>query len=236
MKGFGAARGYAGQTHSYIIMKTQFVLLFMAACAGGGSQLFAMDVPPASADIVACKVIQTVKPVYPVRLMNDGITKGEARVVLQVDSTGQLTDTLVTAYTHKAFADEAVYAIQQWKFQPASVGGEPAGGIVEVTFDYAIDRMLIIQRFNNLQEEPSLEAGQYQYHTATLKQLDRIPTPTSIISPVYPEGVGPAGNKRQCHGGILYRRNGPYADAGHYRRRQPPAGGIGHSGGQPMAL
>ncbi|MDE3083809.1 MAG: TonB family protein [Verrucomicrobiota bacterium] len=167
--------------------------VYLIVLALDGAALLAGAVPEISAAVAppenqttGCKVIQTVKPVYPVRLLNDGITHGETRVMLQIDSAGRLTDTLVTAYTHRGFADEALRVIPQWKFEPAQVAGKPAGSVVEVTFDFKMDDMVVIEH-KHPKEEPDLEAGQYQFQPASLKQLDRIPTPIHVEPPFYPQ-------------------------------------------------
>ena len=64
------------------------------------------------ADWQSLKILQTVDPVFPSHLMQVGAVNGEARVVINTDSTGKLTDWLVIGYTYREFADAAVAAIQ----------------------------------------------------------------------------------------------------------------------------
>ena len=62
------------------------------------------------ADRFSLKIIQTEDPVFPLGLQNSPVMSGEAKVAIDVDEKGQLTDWLVTAYSRKEFADSAVAA------------------------------------------------------------------------------------------------------------------------------
>ena len=148
---------------------------------------FAADAAPAAPRVVHCKVIQGTKPVYPVRLYNEGVTHGEARLALNVSAAGQLADSLVLAYTHKGFADEAVRTVSKWKFEPSRVEGEPVGTVMDVTFRYEVGGVAVIERYGNVTEERDMPVGQYAYQVCGMKQLDRIPTPVHVPAPRYPK-------------------------------------------------
>lgn len=83
------------------------------------------------------RIEQTVEPQFPAALALSRISSGEARVVINVDDTGNLADLLVTSYTDKAFADEAVSMLKQWRYGAATVEGKPVGVRMELIFDFS---------------------------------------------------------------------------------------------------
>ncbi len=106
--------------------------------------------------------------------------------MLQVDTAGRLTDTLVIAYTHEAFAREAERVLRLWRFEPGRVGGEPVGSVFEMAFYFRIDGMSVRVRHGGGQAEQDLPAGQYAFQASLLGQLDRAPMPISASAPRYP--------------------------------------------------
>lgn len=82
------------------------------------------------------RIIQTTEPQFPVALDTLTVSNGEACVLINVDADGKLADWLVLSYTHKAFADETVRALQEWRYEPARLNGERIGVRVPVTFTF----------------------------------------------------------------------------------------------------
>ena len=85
------------------------------------------------------RIIRTVEPQFPLALSTMTTARGTASVVVSVDAAGQLTDWLVVSYTQKAFADEAVRVLQQWRFEPARRDGQPIGVRTALNFDFEAD-------------------------------------------------------------------------------------------------
>jgi len=134
------------------------------------------------------KIIRGAPIQFPVALLHDGINHGETRILLEVDSEGRLVDSLVLAYTHEPFADAALRAIRQWRFEPARLKGEPVGAVADCTIVFNVDGILFYQRvglpvFKN--REPSED--KFAYRPYELIALDRIPTPQHVEPPVYPQ-------------------------------------------------
>ncbi len=135
------------------------------------------------------KIIQTVPTVYPRDVNYLGITEGHARVAVQIDDQGKLTDYLVTAYSHPRFADAAVAAIKKWRYEPAIINGKPSGATSELTFTFESRGLVVVDltvtsyvELRNYQLQPEA----YAYSAHRLSELDRIPTPTKVVQPVYP--------------------------------------------------
>ena len=75
-------------------------------------------------------------PIFPYRLQQLAVGTGEARVAINTDAKGKLVEWLVVAYTQPEFADSAVVAIKQWRYEPARWRGEPVGTTIELIFSY----------------------------------------------------------------------------------------------------
>ncbi|HTO03551.1 MAG TPA: energy transducer TonB, partial [Opitutus sp.] len=144
---------------------------------------------PATLDYVPMKVIQTEAVIYPHRAVQLGITSGEVQVSLQVDEAGKLTDVLVTAYTHPALAESAVQALKKWRYEPAWLGGQAMSATVDLEFQFESRGIVVVDlnvnsyvELRDLQLRPSA----YAYKARTLRELDRIPTPSKVVRPLYP--------------------------------------------------
>jgi len=139
---------------------------------------------------VPMKIDQTVEATYPTRLAAIGLKSGAASLAIAVDEDGRLTDTLVTAYSHPAFAQAALEAVRKWKFEPARVHGAPRKSKSDVTFRFELEGVVVVTltpmtygELVHFKIAPASEA----YSACTLAQLDRIPNPTKIVNPVYPK-------------------------------------------------
>ncbi len=82
------------------------------------------------------RIIRTVQPLYPEKLADRFLDKGEARIMVMVDKEGRLMDWIVTGYTHALFAKEALDVLQKWKYKPATLHGQPIGVRTELRFIY----------------------------------------------------------------------------------------------------
>jgi TonB family protein len=168
-------------------MKTPSALLACIGLLWGGVAL--AQFPSLPPDWQSTKIFQTEEPLFPIQLQQLSVTSGEARVVINVDATGKLSEWLVIGYTMPEFADVAVRALKQWRFEPAKLRGEPVGTTVELIFHFESQGTLVVSQsaMDNLQARMiQLMAGAYVYKPCSLKDLDKIPTPIFTVSPAYP--------------------------------------------------
>jgi TonB family C-terminal domain len=135
------------------------------------------------------KVIQTEAVIYPRRVLDLGINHGYARVTVQIDEHGKLTDHLVTGYSHEAFAQAAVVALKNWRYEPAWLRGEPYGATSDLTFHFESQGMVVVDltvsRYVELRDY-QLRPNAYTYGVKRMSELDQIPTPSKVVTPVYP--------------------------------------------------
>ncbi len=148
---------------------------------------------PTAEDDVGIAIRQTSVLVYPPMMLYEAIYSGEARVVISVDADGDLTDCLVTGYTHKAFADAAVDALKRWRFEPARARGTARAARTEVHFLFR-DRGVIVQNLPGAMEQRMIMGElreRYSFSPCKLGELDRIPTPVQVVSPMVPKTSRP---------------------------------------------
>jgi TonB family protein len=170
-------------------MKTFFTLLGIISLV---APVLASDQGEAPPPAKHFKIIQTARMMYPLRMMNEGVSHGVSKAVLHVNAQGQLVDFLVVAYTHLAFAEETEQAIKKWRFEPEYADGEPIDTVMEITFNFEVNGVMLVQRFGNYVPHLDAFAG-YEYQACSMRNLDRIPTPVSIVTPTYPLEWGKRG-------------------------------------------
>lgn len=181
-EGGGGGTVLSGTTS--IVMTTRVFILILAGLVGLAEVMAAQPV-----NYVPMRVLQTEPVVFPRRVNRLGISSGEARVSLQVDEKGRLTDHLVTAYSHEAFAESAVDALKRWKYDPAYWNGEPRAATLDLTFDFEVQGLVVVDMSVSSYVEmrhAQLAPGTYAYRARTLSELDGIPTPSTVVAPVYP--------------------------------------------------
>ena len=96
-------------------------------------------VPKINSTLQQARLIYKVDPIYPETLKEYGLSGG-VPLDVTVDEKGSVTEVVVTEQTvgvNEAFAEAAVTAVEQWRYEPALINGIPASvsfGIV-ITFD-----------------------------------------------------------------------------------------------------
>jgi TonB family protein len=141
-----------------------------------------------SADQVSLSIIKTEEPVFPRALLSGPVLNGHAKVAIDVDENGQIADLLVTGYSRKEFADAAVEVLRRWRYVPPSIEGRPWASVRELNFDYS--RTGVVVNFVGTEAMDNRIAEMVQrsnhYRTYALRDLDRIPTPLEVVTPVAP--------------------------------------------------
>jgi TonB family protein len=174
------------------LMKTK--TLFMAFA-------FAVLAPatPASAQsrqIEPLRIERTVEPIFPSALVRTH-PKGIARLVLNVSSQGALEDALVVGYNARGFADEALWVVKRWRYEPARLGGEPIASSWEVviTFEHSGAMVSLFDVDGINQVLNGAYVGDEVYRPRLLHELDRPPVATKTAQPAYTEEMQRRGLK-----------------------------------------
>ncbi|MDA0350483.1 MAG: TonB family protein [Verrucomicrobia bacterium] len=133
------------------------------------------------------KVLNTVLPAYPTSMTLEGIYDGSAQVVIRVDSTGELDEVFLSAYTHPLFGRLADEYIRKWTFQPAKLNGEPITVIKPFDFRfedkrgvYAVGVMESTAAFLKYSRSADFK------RIYSPRELDEIPEPITMTTPMFP--------------------------------------------------
>ncbi|HUL55145.1 MAG TPA: TonB family protein [Opitutaceae bacterium] len=177
-------------------MKTFPMLTLVVGALLPGSLL--AQIPSAPRDWQPLGVEQTVDPIFPHRLLDLGVTTGIANVAVNTDATGKLVECLVVGYTQPEFAEAAVTAIKQWKFDPARLHGQPVGTIAELVFNFEA-RGVVVSSVNLLEQFEGrlmrMTENRFVYRPRSLRELDRAPVATVTVAPRYPSTLAERGVK-----------------------------------------
>ena len=180
-------------------MNTQTILFALAGA------LCTTLTPTAQAEILdysPVKINQTTSATYPQSLVTVGIRSGAASIAVAVDEKGMMTDYLVTAYSHPAFAESAVAALRKWTFEPMRIHGTPSSSKTDLTFNFEVDGVVVVSM--NALDSPELiwfkiAPNSLAYRACTPAQLSRAPSPTKVVRPHYPADLA-----RSSRGGRVF--------------------------------
>lgn len=147
-------------------------------------------VPPArlGTESRPLRVIETEPGHFPEILLERGVKYGMASVVVAVNASGELTDVLVTAYSHEPFAREAQRVARHWEFEPAVEQGRPVGALVNIDFSFEVRGVLVFERKDiEMQHREAEWSDQPVYKPMDAQQLDAVPKPLQAVAPTYPQ-------------------------------------------------
>lgn len=167
-------------------MKTFRLVLLGLFCAGIPVVTATQATAGVDPSYVSVRVHQKVRPTFPVRPLYEGVLRGETTLILEIDAAGRLTDKLVTTYTHRDFATQAVRAVEQWAFEPAIVNGNPVASVMALTLVFEMNGVVAIEkRVRGFDEEEY--QGRFPYFPRGADELDRMPVPIDAQPPIYPK-------------------------------------------------
>ncbi len=154
--------------------------------------------PASSPDWQSMKIQRTTDPTFPRHLLQIGITRGSARLVISTGADGKLSEWLVLGYTQPEFADVAVAALKEWTFLPARWQGEPVGTVDELEFDFSTSGV-VISTPNICETEEAriwrVRPDQFTYLPCAARSLDQPPRPILAVRPHYPVELAKQGIK-----------------------------------------
>jgi TonB family protein len=136
---------------------------------------------------IPCKISSQTKAMFPVRMITNGVTRGEVQVVLEVGTDGQLTDALLVAYTRRDFADEVLRVLNKSRFAPGIVDGQPVISIVNLIYKFESTGIVAYQRIG-LPTKPVDSLGdEFEYRPHGLATIDTPPSGRDLPGPIYPK-------------------------------------------------
>jgi TonB family protein len=142
----------------------------------------------AAAGVTPPRILQTTEVRFPATFALSVVASGSAEVIVNIDADGQLVDLLVSRYSRREFADEAVGALRKWRFEPARRDGESVGARFVVKFDFsAPGKVATLTVFETIESRLQLQqkSGTAEVVSSTRK-LDHPPAAVTTVQPVHP--------------------------------------------------
>jgi TonB family protein len=166
---------------------------FLAPC--WGSPLRAQGEPTGFQPLV---IHQTRDPAFPLEPLTEGYLKGRVEVLIAVDASGKLTDSLAISYTEPYFALSALDALRAWSFEPARVDGRPIASMRKVDFDFRMSGPVVIsQNISQFADRfiRDMAPERADHRAFNIREIDGKLTAIRIVSPAYPvqlaaKGIG----------------------------------------------
>jgi TonB family protein len=159
---------------------------------GAAERRVVTELPPGFAP---CKIVKQERAIFPPRLLQDGVARGEAHVVVEVGVDGKVTDALITLYTHRGFADEGLRVVQASRYAAAMADGHPLISIVELQFVFDSPELITTSHIGLTNLTPSTPTQRYAYYPVSLANLDQRPTARKTTAPIYPQAWIDQGRK-----------------------------------------
>jgi TonB family protein len=151
--------------------------------------------PAANDAVQSAKIVQTVTPDFPPSLYAAYSHGGNVRLVINVDAGGHLTDSLVIGSSAPRFAELAVAAVKQWKFEPARWRGEPVPVCITLDFTFQIKGVVVStigsDAAGRFMSAMFAEMGSSRLYA--LRELDHIPIRIRADAPPYPQWLADQG-------------------------------------------
>jgi len=148
-----------------------------------------------AANLTPFKVEQTLSARFPASLLLEAVTHGDVWVIVSIDEQGRLADALVTRYTHRALANEALHVVRHWRYTPALSEGRPVAACAELHFTFEASGAVI--SLDPLATLASLTAfvPRHNYVAALCRasELDQPITPVRTVAPRVAASPGAGG-------------------------------------------
>lgn len=166
-------------------------LAMLGFSLAGSISLFAAGGAQSQPEVQPFKIVQTQPLVFPSRMINEGIVRGEVRLALHVDERGRLADSLVVAYSAREFAESALDTVQRWRFQPTRIGERSYGNVVHLTVLYENNGTVALVRnaITSTEVKPDAPAGTYLFKPCAPNELDRPLRVARAVQPDYPKAI-----------------------------------------------
>lgn len=127
-----------------------------------------------------------VQPSYPMQLGAMGISEGSATILIALDNSGKMLDWVAVSATRPEFVKAVTRVIDTWEFKPAVKDGHPIPTEVCISVKFKNDN--VVMSMNGFQMVQALMNSYIEVKEVSLvakySELDRLPEPTNIITPV----------------------------------------------------
>ncbi len=131
------------------------------------------------------------EPIFPPALKFDGITNGHVELIIDINEDGTVADWIPLRSTHRLLTESVGRSLQNWRFNPAKVDGEPVPVAQKILFNFDHSGTVLISGTGlDLHMRWIREMGIQDDRLAfELPDLDQLPEPTDIVRPLIPEAL-----------------------------------------------
>jgi TonB family protein len=150
------------------------------------------EIPPG---FTPCKIVKQERVIFPPRMLQEGVTRGEAHVVVEIGVDGRVTDSLITLYTQRAFAEESLRAARASRYAPSTTDGQPLITIMQLQFVFDSRDPVVTSVIGFPTLGSTTPATRYEYYPFPLSALDRPPATRQTTPPIYPQAWIDQGRK-----------------------------------------
>ncbi len=134
-------------------------------------------------------VTKFVLPEYPLALRSHGVPEGEVLMAINYDANGRVIDALALEATRPEFAESAIEAVNEWRFEPLTEGRQARAPLVRFIFKstgvFLSSGAERKTQNRHIQGVPSVMG----YQTITFEELDNVPKPLNKPMPALPESL-----------------------------------------------
>jgi TonB family protein len=150
--------------------------------------------PPDNDAYVPCRIHQRAPIDFPSRLRAEGVLRGSAVVMVEIDTEGRLADLLVVAYTHREFGEAVRESALRWEFTPGYLGEQPLRSIMSLVVEFRTEGVVAQQRAPSYGQVVDPLGQRYAFEPASIRELDRVPAAVVTVNPFFAPEWAEAGH------------------------------------------
>jgi TonB family protein len=177
-------------------MKTKFSILAAIGLLPWPGILARAEVEAGADKYQPLRVIQTTETLFPPAPLGNGYRKGHAAILITVDASGKLTDSLAISYTLPYFAEAAKAALREWTYEPARVNGRPVGVTKKLDFNFELRGFAVVsQNISDFADQflRRFSPDEDAYRAYTVQEIDGKLNATRVVHPPYPKELATSG-------------------------------------------
>lgn len=137
------------------------------------------------AEVTNLQPVCVKTPSIPLRLLNQGVTSGEVKAIVEVSPDGSVSDFFVTASTHEELAKATEKTMRDWEFKPTSETAEDTIQQLFLTLKYTAEGFAVGNADPFMIDR--LDQDRFAYAATKVSELDRPLEVEAHVAPAYPE-------------------------------------------------
>jgi len=159
-----------------------FIGVLVGFVVGSVSPLFAVTFDSVDRSL---SIIQTTEPSVKPKIGEILPAFGMVRMLITIDASGKLEDSMLVDYDDQRFADAAVEAVRKWHYEPARQNGAPIGVRTMLVFNFETRGQVVSMTGCDsvMAFIKNFSSAQPVRRVCRPSELDVIPKPIVVVSP-----------------------------------------------------